>query len=75
MPTDRVVIIGASGFGREALDVVEAMVGAGADIEVVGVVDDGLSDLNLSRLEARGVGYLGTTDEWLARGLIRSATC
>lgn len=63
---DQVVVIGASGFGREALDVLEAMRTDGARIEVSGVVDDSPSDLNLRRLEERGVRYLGTREEWLS---------
>lgn len=64
--TTRVVIVGASGFGREALDVVEAMVAAGADARVVGVVDDAISDVNRERLANRGVTYLGTREQWLS---------
>jgi sugar O-acyltransferase (sialic acid O-acetyltransferase NeuD family) len=63
---ERVVVIGASGFGRECLDVLEAMAAAGSPLEVVGVVDDGPSELNLERLAARGVAFLGTVDQWLA---------
>lgn len=65
-----VVVIGASGFGRECLDVLEAMAAAGSPLEVVGVVDDGPSDLNLERLAARGVSYLGMVEEWLANELL-----
>lgn len=63
--TDRVIVIGASGFGRECLDVLDAMVAAGADVEVLGVLDDGPSEANLARLAARGVAYLGTIADWL----------
>ncbi|HPF82009.1 acetyltransferase [Nostocoides australiense] len=63
---ERVVVVGASGFGRECLDVLEAMAAAGSPVEVVGVVDDGPSELNMERLASRGVAYLGTVDEWLA---------
>ena len=62
---ERVVVVGASGFGRECLDVLEAMAAAGSPVEVAGVVDDGPSELNAERLAARGVPYLGTVDEWL----------
>jgi len=62
---ERVAVVGASGFGRECLDVLEAMAAAGAPVEVAGVVDDGPSELNLQRLSARGVSYLGTVEEWL----------
>lgn len=63
---DRVVVVGASGFGRESLDVLEAMQAAGSNLEIVGVVDDGISELNRARLSDRGVAYLGTTEDWLA---------
>ena len=65
---ERVLVVGASGFGRETLDVLEAMIAAGSDLEVVGVLDDNPSQINLDRLAARGVGYLGTVDGWLAGG-------
>ena len=61
----RLVVVGASGFGRESLDVVEAMVAADEPLELVGVVDDGPAPRNLERLSARGVRYLGTIDDWL----------
>lgn len=64
--TTRVVVVGASGFGRESLDVLDAMVAAGAALEIVGVVDDTPSEANLARLAARGVRYLGTRTAWLA---------
>ncbi len=63
--SEQVVVIGASGFGRECLDVLDAMVAAGAPVDVLGVVDDAPSDLNRQRLAARGVAYLGTLQEWL----------
>lgn len=63
---DRVVVIGASGFGRECLDVLEAMIADGADLEILGVVDDSPAEINLDRLTTRGVAYLGTRGEWLA---------
>jgi sugar O-acyltransferase (sialic acid O-acetyltransferase NeuD family) len=65
---ERVVVVGASGFGRECLDVLEAMAAAGSAIDIVGVVDDGPSAVNLERLAARGVTYLGTVAEWLSGG-------
>lgn len=57
--TDHVVVIGAGGFGREVLDVLEAMNLAGRDIVITGVVDDNPSRLNLKRLTDRQVRYLG----------------
>lgn len=63
--TIQVVVIGAAGFGRESLDVLEAMVARGAEIEILGVLDDAITDINRERLEARGVPFLGTRAEWL----------
>lgn len=65
---DRIVVVGAAGFGRETLNVLEAIVAAGGDVDVIGVVDDAPSDTNLRRLQERHVEYLGTVDEWLSRG-------
>lgn len=61
----RIVVVGAGGFGRETLDVVAAL---GDAIRLVGVLDDAPSEVNLRRLHDRGVTYLGTIDDWLARG-------
>lgn len=61
------VVVGASGFGRESLDVLEAMIEAGSPIEVLGVVDDFPTTENLDRLESRGVAYLGTFDSFVER--------
>jgi sugar O-acyltransferase (sialic acid O-acetyltransferase NeuD family) len=57
--TDRLVVVGAGGFGRETLDVAEAMNRVAARWDIVGIVDDAPSDLNLERLATRGVTYLG----------------
>lgn len=65
---DLVVVIGASGFGREALDVLEAMRDGGHELTIVGVADDSPSEANLRRLEDRGVSYLGTLAHVLAIG-------
>ncbi len=66
---EQLVIVGAGGFGREVLDVVEAINLAAAQVryEVVGVVDDAPSDRNLSLLDKRGVPYLGDSDELTSR--------
>lgn len=64
--THQVVVVGASGFGRECLDVLDAMVAAGADLTVLGVVDDAITEVNRARLAARGVPFLGTRADWLA---------
>ncbi|KGN41403.1 acetyltransferase [Knoellia aerolata] len=62
----RVVVVGASGFGRECLDVLEAMVAAGVDLEVVGVFDDAPSPANRDRLGVRGVAHLGSLADFIA---------
>lgn len=61
----KVVVIGASGFGRESLDVLEAMRENGANIDVLGVVDDAPSQANSKRLKDRGIPYLGNIEEWI----------
>lgn len=55
------VIVGAGGFGRECLDIVEALNAAGAAIEVVGFVDDGGGDAEV--LARRSVACLGPVDQ------------
>ncbi len=62
MPED-IVVIGAGGFGRETLDVIEAAASAGDDLRLLGVVDAGPREEDLQRLAARGIPYLGS-DEW-----------
>lgn len=60
---ERLVVIGAGGFGRETLDVAEAINAASANgqvWEIVGVADDAPSDVNLERLAARSVTFLGS---------------
>jgi sugar O-acyltransferase (sialic acid O-acetyltransferase NeuD family) len=61
------VVVGASGFGRETLDVVAAHNAARPDaaFEVVGVLDDGPSEANLTRLACRNIPYLGGIDHYL----------
>jgi len=55
------IVVGAGGFGREVLDVVEAVNrhGAGPLWQVVGVVDDSPAPINLERLRARHIRHLG----------------
>lgn len=65
---ERVLVVGASGFGRECLDVLEAMVTVGHQIDVVGVLDDAPSETSLARLADREVAYRGTIEEWLVHG-------
>jgi sugar O-acyltransferase (sialic acid O-acetyltransferase NeuD family) len=62
------VVVGAGGFGRETLDVIEAMASAATEppYEVLGVLDDRPSEVNLQRLAARGYRWLGPISEALA---------
>lgn len=55
------IVIGAGGFGRETLDVVEAINAAALKPvwNVVGVVDDSMEGAHLARLAARGYRHLG----------------
>lgn len=64
--SDRTIVVGASGFGRESLDVIQAMQEQGSPVEVLGVIDDAPSETNLQRLADRKVPYLGTLEDWLA---------
>ncbi len=68
MPED-IVVIGAGGFGRETLDVIEAINAAGAEARwnVVGVVDDAPSARDLSLLADRGYRHLGTVADYVDR--------
>lgn len=68
-----VVVVGAGGFGRETLDVVEAAIRAGVGFRLLGVVDSNPSDANLGRLRDRNVPYLGSEDGWLNEGRTRVA--
>lgn len=58
-----IVIVGAGGFGREVVDVVEAINANSAEPlwRVRGVIDDAPDGVNLDRLDSRGVPYLGTS--------------
>lgn len=61
------VVIGAGGFGRETLDVVEAVNRAASEpiFDLLGVIDASPSAENIARLAAREVAYLGTEISWL----------
>jgi sugar O-acyltransferase (sialic acid O-acetyltransferase NeuD family) len=58
------IVVGAGGFGRETLDVVEAVNAANDEPvwTVLGVVDDAPSETNLERLRQRDVDFLGPLD-------------
>ena len=65
------VVVGAGGFGRETLDVVLALNAHGLEpfFNVLGVIDADPSQINLDRLRARGIAYLGTEADWIAQGI------
>lgn len=60
--TQPIIVVGGGGFGRETLDVIEGINAAQLTWDVLGVVDDGPSELTLQRLAARGVDHLGPID-------------
>lgn len=63
---NNLVVIGAGGFGRQTLDIVEAINQRdGRVFNVVGVVDDAPTNENIELLKARNYSHLGTLKEWL----------
>lgn len=67
--THPLVVVGAGGFGRETLDVVEAINQAEpGTFALLGVVDDRPSERNLALLARRDVAWLGGLDDWLGAG-------
>lgn len=56
------VVVGAGGFGRETLDVVTAINAAAPSWNLIGVVDDSPSPVNLERLQHLGLPHLGGID-------------
>lgn len=67
--TAPLVVAGAGGFGREVIDVIDAINGTSevAVWTIAGVVDDAPSEVNLARLEKRGIPYLGTVDDHVGK--------
>ncbi|MEU1971754.1 acetyltransferase [Microbacterium sp. NPDC019599] len=68
--TDEIIVVGAGGFGRETLDVVEAI---NSEVTpppwtVLGVVDDAPSHAYIERLTRRGYVHLGGVRELLTSG-------
>lgn len=60
------VVIGGGGFGRETLDVVDAVNRAHpSSFDLVGVVDDAPSERTRALLDRRGIVWLGAVDDWL----------
>jgi sugar O-acyltransferase (sialic acid O-acetyltransferase NeuD family) len=67
-----IVVVGAGGFGREVIDIIEALnleaggpEAADPPWTLLGVVDDSPSAVNLERLADRSVPWLGTLDDFL----------
>ncbi|MFJ3472829.1 acetyltransferase [Microbacterium maritypicum] len=60
------IILGAGGFARETLDVVEAVNAVSPTFEVLGFADDAPSALALERVADRGHRHLGGIDAALA---------
>lgn len=65
-----IVVVGAGGFGREVVDVIEAMNAespeqAARPWRLLGVLDDSPSETNLERLADRSIPFLGALDDFL----------
>ncbi|WP_322920494.1 NeuD/PglB/VioB family sugar acetyltransferase [Nocardioides renjunii] len=73
---ETLVVVGAGGFGREVLDVVDAVNAAAEESvwTISGVVDDRPTDANLAHLRTRGIDYLGTTEQLLTDRAALGAT-
>lgn len=70
--SEPIVVVGAGGFGREVLDVIDAINATAPTWDVLGVADDAPDQCNLDRLAARDVLYLGTVDEMIGGGKVIS---
>lgn len=59
-----IVVVGAGGFGRETLDVIEAINAASVDPvwNILGVVDDDPAAVQQARLAERGIPLLGPVE-------------
>lgn len=63
---ERVCVIG--GEGLELLEALDSLAVHGNTVEVVGVVNDGATDVNLDQLTGRNVAFLGTLESLLVYG-------
>ena len=60
------MVIGAGGFGREVVDLLQAIGSStGSPARFLGVADDLPTELNLNRLDAQSARYLGTVNDVL----------
>lgn len=58
----KLIVIGAGGFGRETLDVIEAINDVAPTFELLGVIDAHPNAVNLERLRQRRIQYLGADE-------------
>ena len=58
------VVIGCGGFGREVWSIANAINAQAPTFELLGMIDDALSEPNAEALERIGAPYLGTS-QWL----------
>jgi len=65
--SERLVIIGCGGFGREVFALVEALRGLGSTLEVEGFADDAPSDVDLGRVGDLGSQVIGSVTDLAAR--------
>jgi sugar O-acyltransferase (sialic acid O-acetyltransferase NeuD family) len=65
--SQRLVIIGCGGFGREVFALVEALRSVGSTWEVEGFADDAPSDLDLARVGDLGSQVIGTVTDLAER--------
>lgn len=71
MGSGSVVIIGAGGFGREVLDVIDAINAAGGSLEMLGFADDGpVDEALLLRRRTRLLGPVSAVPSLLAQYVI-----
>nr|WP_255622664.1 acetyltransferase [Tessaracoccus sp. OS52] len=62
----RIVVVGAGGFARETIDVIEDMRDSGGRAySIVGVTDPSPEPRHLDRLHERGIAFLGEDGAWL----------
>lgn len=62
------MVVGVGGFGRETLDVLEAVGQMSPTWHLLGVLDDAPAETDLERIYARGMRFLGSTQAWLDGG-------
>lgn len=62
----QIVVVGCGGFGREVVDLVLELGRAQDGPELLGVLDDGPAQVDLDRLAAQGVPFLGGVEDYVA---------